>query len=97
MANIVSIAFIAVAAVLVLGTIAYLVNAGRLLRRLEERHKAVHESLGSPLLIMNNTPRNNVLFFRWIWGRDFQTLGDPDSVALARLVRSSPGSSAPAR
>ena len=88
MTSVVNIAFIAVAAALVIGTITYLVNAGRLLRRLMERHKPVHESLGSPLLIMNSTPRNNVLFFRWIWSRDFEALEDSGSVELASLVRS---------
>jgi hypothetical protein len=88
MTSVVNIAFIAVAAALVIGTIAYWVNAGRLLRRLMERHKSVHESLGSPLLIMNNTPRNNVLFFRWIWSSDFEALEDSGSVKLANLVRS---------
>jgi hypothetical protein len=88
MGNIIGFVFIAIAAVQVLGTIAYLVNAGRLFRRLEHRHKLVHESMGSPLLIMNNTPRNNLLFFRWIWNRDFKTLDDPESMALASFVRS---------
>jgi hypothetical protein len=88
MGNIVGIGFIAVAAVQVLGTIAYLINVGRLFRRLEQRHKLVHESMGSPLLIMNNTPRSNLLFFRWIWNRDFRTLDNPESITLANLVRS---------
>jgi hypothetical protein len=88
MQDTIGIAFITVAAAQVLGTLVYLLNAGRLFRRLEQRHKVVHESIGSPLLIMNNTPRNNRLFFRWIWNRDFQELGDPESVALASLVRS---------
>ena len=87
MGNVIGVTFIAVAAIQVLGTIAFLVNAGRLLQRLEDRHKLVHESMGSPSLIMNNTPRNNVLFLRWIWNRDFRTLDDPKSMALASFVR----------
>jgi hypothetical protein len=81
-------AFITAAAVQVLGTIVYLVNAGRLLRRLETQHGAVHESIGSPSLILNNTPRNNVLFLRWIWNREFESLDDSKTRALSRLVRS---------
>jgi hypothetical protein len=88
MGNVIGVAFIAVAAIQVLGTIAYLVNVGRLLNRLEHRHKPVHESIGSPLLIMNNTSRNNLLFLRWIWNRDFRSLDDSESVALASFVRS---------
>jgi hypothetical protein len=81
-------AFITAAVVQVLGTIVYLVNAGRLLRRLETQHGAVHESIGSPSIILNNTPRNNILFLRWIWNRDFNSLDDSKTIALSRLVRS---------
>jgi hypothetical protein len=86
--NFISFAFIAVAAVQILGTIVYLVNAGRLFRRLESQHATVHESIGSPSLILHNTPRNNLLFFRWIWNREFESLDSPSSIALSRLVRS---------
>jgi hypothetical protein len=37
---------------------------------------------------MNNTPRNSILFFRWIWSRAFQLLDDEETVALAGFVRS---------
>jgi hypothetical protein len=55
---------------------------------LETQHGAVHESIGSPSLILNNTPRNNVLFLRWIWNREFESLDDSKTLALSRLVRS---------
>jgi hypothetical protein len=87
MDNPASIAFLALVAVQVLGTVVYLVFAGRLLRRLQVHHSAVHESIGSPQLIANNTPRNNWLFLRWLWSREFEALPDSDSVALARRVR----------
>ena len=88
MENVISFAFVTVAAAQVLGTIVYLVNAGRLLRRLESQHATVHASIGSPSLILNNTPRNNLLFLRWIWNREFESLDSPSSIALSRLVRS---------
>ena len=88
MENVISFAFITVAAVQVLGTVVYLVNAGRLLCRLESQHAPVHESIGSPSLILNNTPRNNLLFLRWIWNRQFESLDSASSVELSRLVRS---------
>jgi len=88
MRNVIGIVFITVFAVQFLGTIVYLFNAARLFRRLEQQHKGVHEAIGSPLLFMNNTPRNNILFLRWIWNRDFRDLDDPKSLALASLVRS---------
>ena len=88
MENVISFAFITVAAVQVLVTILYLVNAGRLLRRLESQHSTVHETIGSPSLILNNTPRANLRFFRWIWNREFDSLDCATSIALSRLVRS---------
>ena len=84
----IGIAFITVFAAQGLGTIVYLVNVGRLFRRMKAQHMSVHESLGSPLLLANNTPRNNLLFLRWLWARGFESLGDADSVALAAMVRS---------
>lgn len=81
-------AFLIVFAAQGLGTIVYLVNVGRLFRRIETQHRSVHESLGSPLLFANNTPRNNVLFLRWLWAQGFESLRDADTVALAALVRS---------
>jgi len=87
MSDVVSIVIITLAVIQALGTIMYLVSAGRLLRSLEAQHPTVHESIGRPLLIAHNTPRNNLLFFRWLWGRDYETLPNSDSLALARLVR----------
>jgi hypothetical protein len=87
MDNVIGIAFIVGFAVQAMGTVAYLVQVGRLLRRLDSKHNAVHESLGSPLLILNNRPRNNMLVLGWLWRREFESLDDPVTVALARSVR----------
>jgi len=87
MANTIAIAFIALAIVQLVCTLVYLVKTGQLLHRLEAQHPEVHEAIGRPLLIANNTPRNNVLFIRWLWRRDFETLQNTESIALARLVR----------
>lgn len=81
-------AFLVVFAAQFLGTTVYLGMVGRLFRRMKTRHKSVHESLGSPLLFANNTPRNNLRFLRWLWARGFESLEDAGSVALAALVRS---------
>jgi hypothetical protein len=87
MDNFIGIVFNAVFAVQFIGTVVYLIQVGRLLRRLESKHKAVHESLGSPLLILNNRPRNNMLVLCWLWRRDFESLDDAGTVALATGVR----------
>jgi hypothetical protein len=87
MDNVVGIVFIAAFAAQFVGTVIYLVQVGRLLRRLESKHQAVHESLGSPLLIFNNRPRNNMLVLGWLWRREFESLDDAGTIALARNVR----------
>ena len=87
MDNVIGIAVIVVFAAQLLGTIVYLVNVGRLLRRLEEQHKAVHESIGSPSLFANSTPRNNMRFFGWLWNREYESVESADTVALAKRVR----------
>jgi hypothetical protein len=83
----IGILLIVVFAIQALGTVGYLVQVGRLMNRLESRHKQVHESLGSPSLILNNSPRNNILLLGWLWRREFESLGDAQTVALAKLVR----------
>ena len=87
MDNVVGILLIAVFAVQVIGTVVYLAQVGRLLRRLESKHQAVHESLGSPMVILNNRPRNNMLVLGWLWRREFESLDDAGTVELARSVR----------
>lgn len=87
MRGFIALAFIVLFVIQFIGTVIYLVQLARLLRRLESNHKAVHESLGSPSLVLNNTPRNNLLVLGWIWRREFGTIDDSKTIALARLVR----------
>jgi hypothetical protein len=87
MDGVIGILFIVVFAIQALGTVAYLIQAGRLLSRLESRHKSVHESLGSPSLILNNRPKNNMLVLRWLWRQEFGSLDDAGTVALANRLR----------
>jgi hypothetical protein len=72
---------------LVIGTTVYLLLVARLFSRLREHCPAVYDSLGSPSLIFNNTPKNNMLFLRWLWGRDYDDLSDADTVRKARVIR----------
>ena len=80
-------AFLALFALQVVGTLAYFVIVAKLLRRLRSDHPAVFESLGSPSLIANNTPKNSMLFLRWLWRRDYTDLGNPGTVSAASTVR----------
>jgi|ERR1035437_5711222 hypothetical protein len=59
----------------------------RLLKDMRTRHAAVWESLGSPTLIMNNSVSNNLAVMRFLWRKEYQSIDDPDFVALARAVR----------
>jgi hypothetical protein len=51
-------------------------------RRLSTRHAAVYESLGSPSLFRNNTPKTNLQFFVFLYGFRWRRLDDS---ALARV------------
>lgn len=87
MGNVIGITFIVVFVVQTLGTVAYLVQIARLLRRLESNHPEIHKSLGGPQLVANNTPKNNMLMLRWLWRKDYQSIGDAATVSLAGIVR----------
>ena len=88
MDNVIGILFIVAFAVQAIGTVVYLIQAARLLNRLESRHRPIHESLGSPSLILNNRPRNSMLVLGWLWRREFESTDDAGTVALAKHVRS---------
>jgi hypothetical protein len=51
-------------------------------RRLSTRHAAVYESLGSPSLFRNNTPKTNLQFFVFLYSFRWRRLDDS---ALARV------------
>jgi hypothetical protein len=87
MGNVIGLTFIVVFVLQTVGTVAYLVQTSRLLRRLESNHPEIHKSLGDPQLVANNTPRNNMLLLRWLWRRDYQSIGDAATVSLASIVR----------
>jgi hypothetical protein len=51
-------------------------------RRLRTRHAAVYESIGSPSLFGNNTPRANILFAKFLFGFDWRASGDRALVSV---------------
>ena len=87
MPNVVPASIVILFAALVIGIVVYLIQMARLLGRLGERHPQVYESLGSPSLLFNNTPRNNLLVLGWLWRNEFEELGDPDTIGRCRAVR----------
>jgi hypothetical protein len=50
--------------------------------RLSTRHAAVYESIGSPSLFRNNTPKTNLQFFVFLYGFRWRRLDDS---ALVRV------------
>jgi hypothetical protein len=87
MTEIAALVLVVLFAAQVVGTVTYLFLVGRLFSRLENEHAIVHESLGSPSLFLNNSIQNNTRVLRWLWRREFEELGDPETVASASVVR----------
>jgi hypothetical protein len=56
-------------------------------RRLQSRHPAAYEAIGSPSLFWNNSPRNNWLFVRFLFRGDWQNLGDAALAVVARSMQ----------
>ena len=57
------------------------------LARLRKQHPQTWEALGSPTLFLNNSIRNSLAVQRFIWRREYRTLGDPKTARLADLLR----------
>ena len=72
---------------LVFGVAVYLVQVSRLFKRLEQHHPSVHGELGSRSLFMGNNRRNNLMLFRWLWNREFDSLDRTETAVLAGQVR----------
>jgi hypothetical protein len=55
--------------------------------RLQHKHVVTYESIGSPSLFWNNSMRNNWLFFRFLFSRRWQDLGDRQLSIVARSMQ----------
>jgi len=73
-------------AVLVIGTLVYLVLVYRLCKILAVQYPSVHESLGSPSLLVT-TRQNNRALRRWLFDKEYESWGDVHVVRLAARVR----------
>src|SRR5688572_6328194 len=78
---------IALFCVLFAAAILWLVLVVWVFRRLRVGHPAVFEAVGKPDLIFNNTPRTNWLFLKFLYGREWQGLGDSTLSAVLWLMR----------
>jgi hypothetical protein len=59
----------------------------RFLSRLRTRHAQTWEALGRPTLFLNNSIGNSLAVLRFLWRREYQSLGDHRSVRLASFLR----------
>ncbi len=75
--------FIILAAAVVVG----MVLQQRLLSRLRIQHVQTWEALGRPSLFMNNSMANNLSVLKFLWRRDYLTLGDDGLIRLADFLR----------
>ena len=87
MVGIVSVSFLILFATLAIGIVTYLIQIARLFGLLSDRHPQVYQALGSPSVVFNNTLRNNAAVLGWLWRREFEGLGDPDTISRCSGVR----------
>lgn len=59
----------------------------RLLTVLRSRHSEVWKALGSPTLIVNNTLRNSLHMWRFVYGGGYRKLEDQDVDRLVTWLR----------
>jgi hypothetical protein len=69
--------FIAVWAMLLVMVLIWFGAVTWLFRHLRNHHQATYESIGSPTLFWNNSPRNNWLFVKFLFGSRWKSLDDP--------------------
>lgn len=69
-----------------LGVVLWLVSAHLLFGRLAARHPEAYASLGQPHLVRNNTPRHSVALLRFVAGREYRKLRDPDIQRIGFLM-----------
>jgi len=56
-------------------------------RRLRSQHAETFAALGSPSLFLNNTPRTNWLFLKFLFQEQWQRLGDRQLSIGARVMQ----------
>jgi hypothetical protein len=87
MASIIAVMFLGCIALAVLCTVATQVSVTRMLGRIRREDPLVFESLGSPHVILNNTPRTNQRIYSFLKNREYENLRDQDLVRAAARTR----------
>ena len=57
------------------------------LSRLRKIHMRTWEQLGKPVIFLNSGMLNTLDFLRFMWRREYESLGDPRTIALGRFLR----------
>lgn len=79
--------FNVILALLASGIIIWFILVSRYFRYLREKHPQTYARMGSPSLIMNNTPSNNIRFVKYICSDQCDETGDDELVAKTRTLR----------
>lgn len=64
----------------------WFMQVSKLFKYLKEKHPKEYDAMGAPTLFMNNTPRNNIAFLRFIQGVRPSQLGDDHLVSWCRFL-----------
>jgi len=59
----------------------------KLFAYLKEKHPDEYAAMGKPTLVMNNTPKNNISFLRFILGNRPSQLGDPNLATKCAFLK----------
>jgi hypothetical protein len=80
--------FVILFAVLAFSALVGLVLQHGFLSRLRKHHLPVWETLGSPTLFLNNSIKNCLAVWRFLWRREHHTLEDLRTIMLGDFLRS---------
>lgn len=72
---------------LMLNTLVGFILTGRTLNMLRDRHTSVWSELGSPTLVIGNSPAAMSAFLRFLWRRSYLPLADKDLATNCNRLR----------
>lgn len=78
-------AFLAIAPLLFLGCLSYLVVLEMLFFRLRRKHPSYYESIGKPSLLLNNSISKSGQMMRYLLDKDYLVVPDAYAVRLGQI------------
>ncbi|WP_440589746.1 hypothetical protein [Pseudoalteromonas pernae] len=64
--------------ILVVVVVTYLYIFQDLMKQLREKYNADYERIERPTLLWNSTPRNNILFFKYLYNKEYKKHNDEE-------------------